>query len=379
MKKKSPATLLVGIPEHHADLEYAAGFRAPDPVVLLCKRGRRYLVVSELEHGRATRVVASRTDGDMIEVLTPGKLGLKGSRRGRLANWASELLRREGLTRVRVPAVFPHGVAKTLERRGFQLRVARDALFPERQVKTREEQAHIRESQQAAVIAMRAAVAQIASATIENSGRLTIKGKTLTAESVRETVTKTLLAHDCFCGEIIVAGGVQATDPHEIGSGPLRAHEAIVLDIFPRHMRHGYWGDLSRTVVRGKASAKLKRMYQAVKAAYAAALARVKPGVRCATVHNAAEEVFRKRRYTTKVRNGRETGFIHSTGHGLGLAIHEGPSVGPGDGRLRSGNVVTIEPGLYYPDIGGIRVEDTIIVTPDGWRYLVPCEKRFEV
>jgi len=379
MKKRSLPILLVGIPEQNADLEYAGGFRAPDPVVLLCRRGHRYLVVSELEEGRAQRVAEARSGNDTVEVLTPRKLGLKGARRSRLANWVSELLRRERVTKVRVPAVFPHGVAKTLEKRGFRLSIARGALFPERRVKTREEQKQIKESQQAAVIAMRAAVAQIGAAAIEHSGLLTIKGKVLTSEAVSGTITRTLLAHDCFCGETIVAGGLQAADPHEIGSGPLRAHEAIVLDIFPRHMRHGYWGDLSRTVIRGKPSPKLKKMYQAVKAAHAAALTRVKPGVKCATVHNAAEEVFKKRRYTTEVENGRATGFIHSTGHGVGLAIHEGPSVGPGDDRLRSGNVITIEPGLYYPDIGGIRIEDTIVVTRDGWRYLVPCEKHFEV
>lgn len=370
--------LLVGIPEQDADLEYAGGFRAPDPVVLLCKRNEKFLVVSELEHGRAERVVAARSGGG-TEVLTPGKLGLKGSRRSRLTNWASALLKRECLIRVRIPPSFPHGIAKTLEKRGFRLCVARETLFPERRIKTREEQKHIRASQQAAVIAMRAAVAQIGAATIERSGQLSMRGRPLTSEQVRETITKTLLTHDCFCKETIVAGGRQAADPHEIGSGPLRAHEAIVLDIFPRHLRHGYWGDLSRTVVRGKASPRLKRMYHAVKAAHAAALTRVKAGVKCKTVHNAAEEVFKKRRYTTEVRDGRETGFIHSTGHGVGLAIHEEPSVGPGDDRLRSGNIVTIEPGLYYPDIGGIRIEDTIVVTPDGWRYLVPCEKRFEI
>jgi Xaa-Pro aminopeptidase len=278
-----------------------------------------------------------------------------------------------------VAADFPVGVARRLERAGVAVTVARDALFPERAVKSAAELRRLRESQQAAVLAMRAAQALIQSADAGRDGRLESRRTVLTAEAVRETIARTLLAHDCFCRDTIVAGGDDGADPHEQGSGPLREGEPIVIDIFPQHNRHGYWGDLTRTVLRGKASPALRKLYQAVRAAQNAALSHVKPGVKCATVHNAAVEEFARRGYTTRIVDGRPEGFIHSTGHGVGLSVHEAPSVGPTDTRLRSGHVVTIEPGLYYPGLGGVRIEDTVAVTPTGWRYLVPCEKRFEL
>jgi Xaa-Pro aminopeptidase len=152
------------------------------------------------------------------------------------------------------------------------------------------------------------------------------------------------------------------------------------MDIFPQHLEHGYWGDLTRTVVRGKAPARLRRMYQAVRAAQAAALAAIRPGVKCATVHERAAAEMKRRGFATVMEGAEASGFIHGTGHGVGLSIHEEPALADGvDGRLRAGHVVTVEPGLYYPGFGGVRIEDTVVVTPGGWRYLAPCEKRLEV
>jgi Xaa-Pro aminopeptidase len=237
----------------------------------------------------------------------------------------------------------------------------------------------MRESQQAAVIAMRAAVDAIARAEIGPRRELRSGGRPLTSERVQRLVAEVLLAHNCAARDIIVAGGRQAADPHEQGAGPLHAGETIVLDIFPQSLRHGYWGDLTRTIVRGAATSEQRRLYAAVRAAQAAALARVRPGARCAAVHAAAVAEFDHRGYATRREDDRAVGFIHGTGHGVGLAIHEAPAVTRSEGRLRAGHVITVEPGLYYPDIGGVRIEDTVVVTRGGWRYLAPCEKRFEV
>jgi Xaa-Pro aminopeptidase len=206
-----------------------------------------------------------------------------------------------------------------------------------------------------------------------------LRNELLTSERVRRAILRTLLEHDCFAREVIVAGGAQAADPHVQGEGPLRASEAIVLDIFPQHLGHGYWGDLTRTVVKGKPPAELKRMYGAVKAAQMAALRAVRAGVQGASVHGRAVAEFKRRGYETREIKGRAAGFIHGTGHGLGLAIHEAPSVSAAEGRLRAGNVITVEPGLYYPDAGGVRIEDAVVVTRTGCRLLARCEKRFEV
>ena len=367
------AVLLLGDAQSCLDIEYATGFRAVDPVLFLKKGTRTCLVVPSLEVGRAERTTRKTA------VVTPEKLGLVGARRRQFSEWAAALLKQERIRRVVVPGSFPHGVAERLQKKGVRVVVAKRDLFPERGVKRPDEMAKIKEAQQAAVIAMRAAIHMIAKSDIDASGVLVLGGKELTSEDVRRAITRVLVEHGCLSKDTIVAGGKQAVDPHETGQGPLRAHEAIVIDIFPQHLTHGYWGDLTRTVVKGGAPASLRLMYQAVKAAQTAALNHVRAGARCESVHRAAVMELEKRGFKTEVADGKGSGFIHSTGHGVGLAIHEAPSVASGPGRLRSGNVITIEPGLYYRGIGGIRIEDTVAVTPTGWRPLVPCEKKFEV
>lgn len=372
--KEAEPIILIGNGVNCPDVAYASGFHSPDDVVFL-RAARRYLVVVDLEYGRARRVAQERG----IEVLTPTMLGLSGKNARSTSGWAVAVLKKARVRRVVVPAYFPHGAAMQIEAAGIRVRLADGALFPERARKTPREIRYMRETQQAAVIATRVAVDMIARSEIHPSGELRLRGKVLTSEIVRREIARVLLQNDCFCRETIVAGGQQAADPHEQGSGPLRAHEAIVIDIFPQHLVHGYWGDITRTVVRGTAAPELRRMYHAVRAAHHAALTRIQPGARCGSVHRAAAKELEKRGFRTGAQNGRPVGFIHSTGHGVGLSVHEWPSVSRNEERLRPGHVVTVEPGLYYPECGGVRVEDTVVVTPGGWAYLVPCEKRFEV
>jgi Xaa-Pro aminopeptidase len=372
-KKLKRNILLVGNTDTFPSIEYNCKFRAPDPVVFLETSTDCFLVVSQMEFGRANRT------GAPLQVLTPEILGLQGEDKQRIRVWTLSLLKRLQVRKVTVPVQFPHGIAEYLKKHGIKIIVAEKDLFPERAVKTTDELRKIRESQQAAVIAMRAAITLIASSEINSAGYLKYHGRVITAEFVRELIARVLFEHNCMAKDIIVARGPQAADPHENGSGVLYAGETIVIDIFPRNMSHGYWGDLTRTVVKGTASPFMKMIYHAVKAAQTVALNHVKAGIKCSTVHKAVVEEFKHRGLFSKVLEGKGTGFIHSTGHGVGLEIHEPPSVSLADGRLKSGNVITIEPGLYYPGIGGVRIEDTIVVTPSGWRYLVPCEKKFEI
>ena len=372
MKKSTGSVLLVGNAAACPELEYVTGFRPDDPVIFLQHKRHRTLLVREIDAGRAKR------PGKQIEIVTPSSLELGKRDRKSLSAMALALLKRAGARKVAVPPGFPYAVAKRLEKAGIKLTID-EHVFPQRPVKTVEEMSMIRQSQQAAVIAMRAAIATISASTIHRDGTLHLKGTPLTSEQVRVVISKTLFDHDCIARSIIVACGLQSWDPHNHGNGPLRAHEPIIMDIYPQHADHGYWGDLTRTVVRGTPPKKLAKMYRAVKAAQAAALHLVRPGVSSATVHKAAATEFIRRGFMTTKENGQAKGFIHTTGHGVGLQIHEAPGVCPGGVRLKTGHVITIEPGLYYPEIGGIRIEDTIAVTRNGWRYLAPCEKKFEV
>ena len=235
------------------------------------------------------------------------------------------------------------------------------------------------EVQRAAVRGLRAAIAMIGRSRIAGNGALRLDGRPLTSERVRARIQEELFALDCLGRDTIVAGGAQAADPHERGRGPLYAHELIVIDIFPQHMGNGYWGDLTRTVIKGRPRPDQRRMYQAVKAAQRRALTLVRPGVALARVHREVQRELDRRGFQTGETDGVPSGFIHGTGHGVGLEVHEAPTLGTAPGRLRRGNVVTIEPGLYYPGVGGVRIEDTIVVTPGGCRPLARCGNVFEV
>ncbi len=371
--KKNESILLVDEPSRSADLRYAVGFNSEDPVVFLKHSGKSFIVVSAMERERVKRSCPDAM------VLTPGDLGMTPKSRRRISNWVVYLLRREKVSRVMVPSNFPVAIAEAMKKKKLRITIAQTEIFPERAVKNTEEIKNIRQAQQAGVFAVRAVTDLLyRSRTLKNQ-QLEARGEPVTVERLRKLVMKTLLDHNCTGQDIIIAPGKQAADPHEAGRGPVRAEEGIVLDIFPRHMEHGYWGDISRTVAKGETSSDYTRMYNAVQAAQQAALERVRPGVKCATVHNAAASELKRRGFKTELSDGRPAGFIHSTGHGVGLEIHEPPAISSNDTRLKKGNIITIEPGLYYPGIGGVRIEDTVEVTSKGWRYLAPCEKKLQV
>ena len=202
----------------------------------------------------------------------------------------------------------------------------------------------------------------------------------LTSEKLRAIIDTAILQAGGVASHTIVAGGQQACDPHEQGHGVLRAREPIILDVFPRSQKTGYFGDITRTVVRGRASDPVRKMYDAVERGQAAAFAAMRHQTPTADIHQKVQEVFASAGYKTGKFNGRMQGFFHGTGHGLGLELHEEPRVSPiSTGALRAGQVVTVEPGLYYPGIGGVRLEDVAHITANGPRNLTKFEKVLEV
>ena len=374
MKKLTGLVLISGSSQCNSDIRYLSGFSAPDPFIFLKTGVMNYLVVSTMEQGRA-----QRDAGPGTKVFTPQELGLTKKQSGNLARQISALTEKINIRHLRVPPDFPAGIYHALKRRGTAVSIVNAPLCPERMTKTKKEIAAIRSSQRAAIAAMHAAVQCIAQAHIGRGNQLRTGKEPLTSEYVRRLIHKVLIDRDCSACETIVAGGVQAADPNERGHGPLVAGQSIIIDIFPRCAATGYWGDLTRTVCRGPASPELKKLYNAVRAAQSAALRMIRPGVCADDVHAAARDVFEQRGYTTRKERGRHEGFIHGTGHGVGLEIHERPRIGGSGERLEAGHVVTVEPGLYYAGLGGIRIEDTIVVTEKGWRYLAACEKKFEL
>ncbi|MEI8207143.1 MAG: M24 family metallopeptidase [Kiritimatiellales bacterium] len=370
MKKSAPVHILISSSKNAANIRYLCGTEPPETAVLIQTGRRGTLIVSEMEYNRLRRTVKRG-----ITVLHPEMIG-SAWKKGP-GDWIKKTIAWKKLSG---GADFPLGLAEKLKRAGVKIKISEEAVCPQRESKTADEISAVKSAQHAAVAAMNAASKQIAATKIGKDGRLR-SGKTiLTSETVRATICHTLLDYDCIATETIVACGPHSADPHERGTGPLRAGQPIVLDIFPRSTATGYWGDLTRTVCRGTAPAELKKMYNAVKAAHAAALKAVKAGAWTDDVHAAAAGELDRCGFKTETIDGVPQGFIHGTGHGVGLEIHEAPRVSSAvHKKLRAGNIITIEPGLYYPHIGGVRIEDTILVTKTGYQILAPCPKKLEI
>jgi Xaa-Pro aminopeptidase len=171
--------------------------------------------------------------------------------------------------------------------------------------------------------------------------------------------------------ETIVAAGVRSALPHaQPTAARLKPGQLVVVDMGA--LQDGYSSDMTRMLYLGTPTAKVKRTYLAVLEAQLAAIDAVRAGARTAHVDAAARNVLK--------RYGLDRAFIHSTGHGLGLEIHEPPRLGKSDkGRLQAGMAITIEPGVYLEDFGGIRIEDTLVVTGQGCEILTPTSKELRV
>jgi Xaa-Pro aminopeptidase len=367
--------------EGNADLYYLTRFLAGDPFLYLEVAGKRILVLSDLEVDRG------RAQSTVDEVVRLNRITEEVKRRfpdpprdpaRRIGAHLEILAQERGITAFDVPTSFPVGLADVLRGFGLGVRAVPPPFVPERAIKSAEEVERIRAAIAHTEAAMTAAIDRIRAATIRGDG-LYEGSEPLTSEQVQLTIRKVLFERDCHANDAIVAGGEQAVLPHERGHGPLPAHRPIILDIFPRDNATRYHGDMTRTVVRGRASAEAKRMLAAVGEAKERAEAMIRDGVDGKDVHEAVKKTFEERGFETGERDGRMVGFFHGTGHGLGLAVHEHPGLGQISDPLRAGHVVTVEPGLYYPGVGGVRLEDDVLVTATGCTNLCTLPNEFEI
>ncbi|WP_126663367.1 M24 family metallopeptidase [Haloterrigena salifodinae] len=353
-----------------ADQRYVSGFTAPDPYQTLVDDDGTHLLVSGLEYGRATADASADSVTRLSTYDYQELVGEHGAYEAKSRALAA-FLEDHGVESIAVPQNFPTGTADGLREQGLAVTVESEGIVETiRATKTDWELEQIRSSQRANEAAMARAEELIATADIED-GLLVRDGEPLTSERVTEAIEITLLRHGCALDETIVACGADAADPHDRGSGPLAADELIVIDIFPRDKETGYFADMTRTFARGEPGEEARRRYEVTREAYETALEAVEAGATGAEVHGAACDVIEGAGYDTlRSDPNTETGFIHSTGHGVGLDIHEQPSVSPAGGDLEPGHVISIEPGIYDPAVGGVRIEDLIVVTEDGYENL---------
>jgi Xaa-Pro aminopeptidase len=369
------ARLLVADSDRDANMLYATGIFVPDPFIYFEIAGRTHVVMSDLELGRAKK--SATVDRVLSLTHYQNKLKHAGLTKPQLPDIANAVLHDFRVRAVEVPSDFPIGVAKTL--RQIRVRVKPATFFPERECKS---PAEIRKLSHAIALAergMAAAINALRMSRIARDGTLRWRGTKFRSEHLRGTVNATIAGLGGTATQTIVACGNQGCDPHETGHGTLHAHQPIIIDIFPRDNETGYWGDITRTVVRGRASEPVKRMYDVVRQAQEVAFNNLRDGVNGREIHAAVQKLFRANGFETGRRNGRMRGFFHGTGHGLGLEIHETPRVSAVDATLRAGNVVTVEPGLYYWGTGGVRLEDVVVIGKNGVRLLTGFPKKLEL
>ena len=339
-----------------ADMRYMTHFTTSDPFVFFKKPGERgVIIVSQMETGRASReataAVMTRTQAGLPDILKTEQ---------DLYRATAKMIAGQVGKKILVPPDFPIALANTLSEY-CSILVDKGTVRSMRAKKSKNEILLMKNVQRATEKAMDLAVSLIKKASVKK-GTLYVDKKPLTAEYVKFSMHSLLLQHRCSAVDTIVSCGEETAIPHITGTGPLKSDLPIVIDLFPVKEISGYYADMTRTVAKGEPSTEILEMYAALREAKRLGISRVKAGVSGADIHQDVVDFFKDQGYESNSR-----GFIHNLGHGVGLQVHELPTVGPAGKTLVSGNVITIEPGLYYPGVGGVRLEDIGVVTKTGF------------
>ncbi len=348
------AYIIVASSHNSADIIYASGFTAPDPFIFVSCGDEKSAYVSALEYSRAVKEVKK---GISVCELTDASI----------KKTVDLILRKyKGATWV-VPDDFPFSMAEHMRAAGASLGLKDGMFFPERLTKTALEVKNLVRASRLAEKAMARARTLISDSSVDSKKRLVANGQMLTSEFLQTQIDYEIVMGGGSSNDTIVACGKQGAEPHNTGSGHIFADMPIVIDIFPRLKSCGYWGDITRTFVKGRAPATVKKAYNAVKEARDFSKSVMRKGAIPSELYAAAMRILEKHGFATGKTPKGSYGFFHSLGHGLGLEIHENPRLSPKNSvPLETGNVVTVEPGLYYPEWGGIRLEDTVVVRDDS-------------
>jgi Xaa-Pro aminopeptidase len=360
----------------NSDLYYATHFLCGDSFVFFQFGRKKFMAVSDLEVDRAKK------QAEVDEVLKMSKYTEKAKALSKQADFIDilhEIFKEYGIKELVVPESTSFQLVDKLRQKGYWVEAGSSPFFAERYIKTNEEKKFILESQRAVFASIGMAREVLKKSRIKGT-ELIYDGRKLTSEGLRRRIEVFLLERGFQADETIVACGAHSVDPHDVGDGPLRPNEAIIIDVFPKSGKTRFYGDATRTFCKGRASDGLKRLYDIVKKGQELALSMVKSGVKGRNIHDAVLSFFTKEGYPTCEREGRMVGFFHGTGHSLGLDVHEEPArINKSDYRLRSGNVFSVEPGLYYPRVGGVRIEDLVYVTRHGCEILGSFPKTLEI
>jgi Xaa-Pro aminopeptidase len=356
VKKSGADAYVLYASSRDADMRYLTHFTTSDPFVFFKKPGDPgVIIISQMELGRASReasaAVMTRTQAGLPDILKKEKDPYRAT---------AMMIAGQVGKKILVPPNFPIALANSLNKYCTIL-VDSGTVQSMRAKKSRDEILLMKNVQKVTEKAMERAISLIRSASVKK-GILYLDKTPLTAEFVKFSMHSLLLQHGCNAVDTIVSCGEDTSIPHITGSGPLKSDKPIVIDLFPVNEISGYYADMTRTVVRGEPSPEILEMYNTLREAKHLGISLVRKGASGADIHQEVVDFFKDHGYESTTR-----GFVHNLGHGVGLQVHELPTVGPAGKALLSGNVITIEPGLYYPGIGGVRLEDIGVVTAKGF------------
>jgi Xaa-Pro aminopeptidase len=381
-KASDNSSILFHADAQDSDMLYFSRFSAFDPYLAFTFRGKKFGISHSMEYRRML------SDSAFDEILLLNEVQASAAKRFNVADHrkignaqlVQEIAQSYGITEFRVSSRFPAGLAFELQAAGIKIAPQPDAeIFPERMIKSAQEVEALRKGNAASAAGFQAVRKALKESKIKGD-TLIHQGRVLTSERLRELISIAALEQGAIALHTIVAGGDQACDCHNAGSGPIRPNELIVVDIFPRRMEDGYWGDMTRTFLKGKANDAQKKLVRTVKKAHAMGIEMIKPGISGGKVHNAIQTFFDQEGYVTKRDCAEPEGFFHGLGHGIGLDVHEAPFMrATAEWRFKAGMTVTVEPGLYYKGLGGARIEDMIHVTPRGNELISSSSYQWEI
>jgi Xaa-Pro aminopeptidase len=376
--------LLVGDTVRVPELRHEVPLVVPDAFLYVEHDGARHVFVSSMEAGRI-RALGLSLDVHMLEEVGVDELATTGiGVRELMLETSARACALVGVRDAIVPAGFPAGHLDRLRADGIEIAVDQAFFDARRRVKTKAQLAGIRRAQKAADAAM-ACVAALLGGAENGDGVLWLDGGPLTVERIKAEVSQVIVDARCTAAEdFIVAPGAQGAVGHEMGHGPIRVGETLVVDLWPRDDDSGCFADMTRTFVVGDPGDEAREWHRLTREALELTTSMARPGTDCRSLFEATCELFEQAGYPTQrtkvAGEPLQDGFFHGLGHGVGLEVHELPYLGrlPG-GELVAGDVITLEPGLYRAGAGGVRLEDLLLVTEAGCEVLTDFSYDLEI
>ena len=360
--------------KHDSDLRYLVGCCVPDDIALIFDGKETTVLASALEVGRLRRL--SKIDN----VFNLENFRTKNANSSEAyITILSNFLKNLGIVNVVVKKNCQVWIVNGLSENGINVNVGDFAMLPQRLIKSENEIDEIRKCASIVEKVFQEVRDAIACSSIGSDGELILNGELLTSERLRKFIEDRSYALGAVAEDTIVSCGDDACDPHNIGYGTIYANQPIVIDFFPYSRDSGYFSDVTRTFLKGRPSNKQKKLYDAVKSAHDMAINMVCDSASSDSITSKVINFFKNIGFKTNTRSSNPSGMFHSLGHGIGLDIHEHPKVGFRGDILKSGMTITIEPGLYYRGIGGVRIEDDLLVKTDGHELLTNMPYDFAI